>query len=50
MLNIQDEISPLTDLCVCKGTAVPQFQGYRNDHPEFDVFPMQPWDREKLLD
>ena len=50
MLNIHDEISPLTDLCVCRGTAVPRYQGYENDHPEFDVFPMQPWDREKLLD
>ena len=48
-LNIHNETAPLTDLCVCRGTAVPEFEGYRNDHPEFDTFPMLPWDREKLL-
>lgn len=48
-LNIRNETGPLTDLCVCRGTAVPEAEGYRNDHPEFDVFQMLPWDREKLL-
>lgn len=48
-LSIHDETAPLTDLCVCRGTAVPDCEGYRNDHPEFDTFPMDHWDREKLL-
>ena len=48
-LNIRNETARLTDLCVCRGTAVPEAEGYRNDHPEFDVFHMLPWDREKLL-
>ena len=48
-LNIRDETAPLTDLCVCRGTAVPDCAGYTNDHPEFDQFPMGQWDRDKLL-
>ena len=49
MLDIRDETAPLTDLCVCRGTAVPPCEGFEPDHPEFDVFVMKPWDREKLL-
>lgn len=48
-LHIRDETSPLTDLCVCRGTAVPDCAGYEPNHPEFDAFEMQPWDRQKLL-
>ncbi|MFK7941708.1 MAG: dimethylarginine dimethylaminohydrolase family protein, partial [Paracoccaceae bacterium] len=48
-LNISDETSALTDLCVCRGTAVPACEGYQNSHPEFDIFETRPWDREKLL-
>lgn len=48
-MNIQNETAPLTDLCVCRGAAVPDFDGYQNDHPEFDVFRMLRWDRENLL-
>lgn len=50
MLQIRDEISPLTDLCVCRSTAVPSFDGFRNDHEEFEKFPMLPWDRTKLVE
>lgn len=48
-LNIRNETGRLTDLCVCRGTAVPDAEGYQNDHPEFDTFHMLPWNREKLL-
>ncbi|MEM6661421.1 MAG: arginine deiminase family protein [Pseudomonadota bacterium] len=43
MLNIRDETSSLTDLCICRGTAVPPCETYRSDHPEFETFPMRPW-------
>ncbi len=49
MLNIHNETDTLTDLCVCRGVAVPPCDGFQNDHPEFEVFTMLPWDREKLL-
>ena len=44
-LNIRDETSPLTDLCVCRGTAIPDCEGFLNDHPEFETFPVGRWDR-----
>lgn len=50
MLNIHDETAPLTDLCVCRATAVPRFEDFEPDHPEFESFEMRPWDREKLLE
>ncbi|MEM8841171.1 MAG: arginine deiminase family protein [Pseudomonadota bacterium] len=49
MLWINDETSRLTDLCVCRGTAVPPCEGFHNDHAEFTKFRMLPWDRDKLL-
>lgn len=48
-LNVTDETAPLTDLCVCLGSAVPDCETYQSDHPEFDTFPMGRWDRDKLL-
>ena len=49
MLQIFDETSRLTDLCVCRGTAVPPCHGFQNDHEEFTKFAMLPWDRVKLV-
>lgn len=49
MLNIRDETAVLTDLCVCRGEAVPDCETYEPDHPEFDTFQMGRWDRDKLL-
>ncbi|MEL7000395.1 MAG: arginine deiminase family protein [Pseudomonadota bacterium] len=49
MLRIQDETSALTDLCVCRGTAVPACESFENAHEEFTKFPMLAWDRDKLL-
>ncbi len=49
MLHIHNETSRLTDLCVCRGTAVPPYHGFQNDHEEFTKFPMLPWDRVKLV-
>ena len=49
MLWINDETSRLTDLCVCRGTAVPPCEGFHNDHEEFTKFQMLPWDRDKLV-
>ncbi|MEM9059996.1 MAG: arginine deiminase family protein [Pseudomonadota bacterium] len=49
LLHIYDETSPLKDLCVCKGTAVPAFETFENSHEEFTKFPMLRWDRDKLL-
>ncbi|MEM9138663.1 MAG: arginine deiminase family protein [Pseudomonadota bacterium] len=48
-LNIVDETAPLTDLCVCRGEAVPDHEGFHTDHPEFDTFQMLPWDRDTLV-
>ena len=50
MLHIHDETSSLTDLCVCRGTAVPACAGFQSDHEEFTKFPMLPWDRVKLVE
>ena len=49
MLSINNETAQLLDLCVCRGTAVPDCDGYVNDHAEFETFPMLQWDRELLL-
>ncbi|MBY8977945.1 hypothetical protein KHP62_19190 [Rhodobacteraceae bacterium NNCM2] len=49
MLNIQNETSPLTDLCVCRGTAVPPWEGFKGEHEEFTKFRMLRWDRDKLV-
>lgn len=49
MLNVLDETAQLTDLCVCRGTAVPDWAGFRNDHEEFARFPMLRWDRDRLV-
>ena len=48
-LNISDETAPLTDLCICRGEAVPDCEGFETDHPEFDTFQMGQWDRDKLV-
>lgn len=50
MLHIYNETSPLTDLCVCLGSAVPQFDSYRNDPEQLQNFKMLPWDKTKLLE
>lgn len=49
MLHIYDETSPLTDLCVCTGTAVPSFDDFHSDHPEFEAFKMLPWNKDRLV-
>lgn len=49
MLRILDETSALTDLCVCRGTAVPAHGSFANSHEEFTKFPMLAWHRDKLL-
>jgi len=49
LLNIWNETSPLTDLCVCRGNSVPQWESFESDHLEFETFQMQPWDRDRLL-
>ncbi|MEO0493743.1 MAG: arginine deiminase family protein [Actinomycetota bacterium] len=51
-LHIRDETSPLTDLCVCRGTAIPDFadfDGYRDAPDESARFPPKRWDRDRFL-
>lgn len=49
MLNIRNETSVLTDLCVCRGVSVPPWDTFESDHPEFALFRMGQWDRDRLL-
>ena len=51
-LNITDETAPLTDLCVARGSAIPEyaaFDGYRDAPEESEKFVPQPWDRDRFL-
>ncbi len=50
MLSVLNEFSKLTDVCVCRGTAVPPCEGFEPEHPEFARFQMLPWDQTKLLE
>ena len=49
-LNIVDETAALQDLCVCRGTSVPDYEGYVNPHPEFTKYPTKPWNKSLLLE
>ncbi len=50
MLNIENEYSPLTDVCVCLGESIPEYELYVNNYPEFTKYPLSRWDKQKLLD
>lgn len=51
MLSIHNETSRLTDLCVCRGTAVPKHEEFSGDHhDEFTKFQMLSWSCTKLLE
>lgn len=50
MLNITDEFSPLTDVCVCFGESLPEYNTYTNDHPEFTKYRTAPWDKKQMIE
>lgn len=50
MLNIEDEFSRLTDVCVSWSTSVPEYASYSNVHPEHTKYNITEWDKPKLLD
>jgi N-dimethylarginine dimethylaminohydrolase len=50
MLKIENEFSPLTDLCVCLGESIPEYETYVNIHPEFTKYHTSRWNKQKLLD
>ena len=45
MLHVADEISRLKTVCVCRGFAVPEWDGYRPTHREFTKYVHKPWDK-----
>ena len=47
--SVNDEVSELTDVCVCLGTSVPAFETYEPDHPEFTKYVELPWNRDLFV-